>query len=83
MACFLVCRIPSDLSKFESKIAVLINRDGADLRYYGGKHQREWVHSVCRDTFRCRLFAEKHVANKNPALLKHLDDTSGSQFILS
>ena len=33
------------LEGFDSKIAVLINRDGVDPRDYGGKDQQEWVHS--------------------------------------
>lgn len=33
------------LEWFDSKIAVLINRDGVDPRDYGGKDQQEWVHS--------------------------------------
>jgi hypothetical protein len=33
------------LETFDSKIAVLINRDGVDPRDYGGKDQQEWVHS--------------------------------------
>ena len=34
------------LEWFDSKIAVLINRDGVDPRDYGGKDQQEWVHFI-------------------------------------
>ena len=33
------------LEWFDSKVAVLINRDGVDPRDYGGKDQQEWVRS--------------------------------------
>ena len=33
------------LETFDSKVAVLINREAVDPRDYGGKDQQEWVHS--------------------------------------
>jgi len=108
------------LEWFDSKIAVLINRDGVDPRDYGGKDQQEWVHSsICHGSsnerqpsddrelvlaaepyvrqegegkYRCKhcqklfiasSFVEKHVANKHPELLKHLDDVGGFHSLLS
>ena len=108
------------LEWFDSKVAVLINRDGVDPRDYGGKDQQEWVHSSichvssnerrrsddrelvlaaepyvrqegegkyrckhCQKLFIASSFVEKHVANKHPELLKHLDDVGGLHSLLS
>lgn len=96
----------------DSKIALLINRDGVDPRDYGGKSYEEfvlfffslasndlgltgWYHrelskaaephikqedegkfrcKTCQKLFRATSFVEKHIANKHPELVKHLDD---------
>lgn len=79
------------LEAFDSKIAVVINRDGVDPRDYGGKDYQEelslaaepYVRQEGEGKYRCKhcqklfiasSFVEKHVANKHPELLKHLDD---------
>lgn len=96
------------LEWLDSKIALLINRDGVDPRDYGGKSYEEYVYiflylyiaidgsfrelakaaephikqedegkfrcKTCQKLFRASSFVEKHIANKHPELVKHLDD---------
>ena len=97
------------LEWLDSKIALLLNREGVDPREYSGKSYDEYV-SHCTDIaephvclrelskacegyikqedegkFRCKTcqklfkatsFVEKHIANKHPDLVKHLEDVS-------
>ncbi|KXN84225.1 hypothetical protein AN958_12878 [Leucoagaricus sp. SymC.cos] len=79
------------LEWLDSKIALLINRDGVDPREYGGKSYEEELSraaephikqedegkfrcKTCQKLFRATSFVEKHIANKHPELVKHLDD---------
>ncbi|KAL4241397.1 ARS2 family protein [Abortiporus biennis] len=79
------------LDWLDSKVALLINRDGVDPRDYGGKSYDEELSRACEPfikqedegKFRCKTcqklfkatsFVEKHIANKHPELVKHLED---------
>jgi len=79
------------LEWLDSKVALLIDRDGIDPRKYGGKHyDQELTKAVephikqedegkfrcktCQKLFKATSFVEKHIANKHPELVKHLDD---------
>lgn len=79
------------LDWFDSKIALLIDRDGVDPRNYGGKDYEEELTKAtdpfikqedegkfrcktCQKLFKASSFVEKHVANKHPTLVKHLQD---------
>ncbi|KAF7776437.1 hypothetical protein Agabi119p4_4830 [Agaricus bisporus var. burnettii] len=79
------------LEWLDSKIALLINRDGVDPREYGGKFYEEELSKAaephikqedegkfrcktCQKLFRATPFVEKHIANKHPELVKHLED---------
>ncbi|OBZ77035.1 Pre-rRNA-processing protein ESF2 [Grifola frondosa] len=75
----------------DSKVALLINRNGVDPRDYGGKSYDEELSRACEQfvkqedegKFRCKTcqklfkatsFVEKHIANKHPELVKHLEE---------
>ncbi|EMD40601.1 hypothetical protein CERSUDRAFT_111186 [Gelatoporia subvermispora B] len=79
------------LEWLDSKVALLINRDGVHPRDYGGKNYEEELSKACEQhikqedegKFRCKTcqklfkatsFVEKHIANKHPELVKHLED---------
>ncbi|KII96062.1 hypothetical protein PLICRDRAFT_694151 [Plicaturopsis crispa FD-325 SS-3] len=79
------------LDWLDSKIALLINRDGVDPRDYGGKsYDDELTKAVeyhikqedegkfrcktCQKLFKATSFVEKHIANKHPELVTHLDE---------
>ncbi|KAI0080659.1 hypothetical protein K474DRAFT_1657465 [Panus rudis PR-1116 ss-1] len=79
------------LEWLDSKIALLINRNGVDPRDYGGKSYDEELSRACEPhikqedegKFRCKTcqklfkapsFVEKHIANKHPELVKHLEE---------
>lgn len=79
------------LEWLDSKIALLINRDGVDPKDYLGKSYDEELSKACEQhikqedegKFRCKTcqklfkatsFVEKHIANKHPDLVKHLED---------
>jgi len=79
------------LDWFDSKIALLIDRDGVDPRNYGGKDYEEELSKAtepfikqedegkfrcktCQKLFKATSFVEKHVANKHPELVRHLED---------
>ncbi|RDB17013.1 Serrate RNA effector molecule [Hypsizygus marmoreus] len=79
------------LEWLDSKLALLINRDGVDPRTYSGKsYDEELTKAVapflkqedegkfrcktCQKLFKATSFVEKHIANKHPELVKHLDD---------
>ena len=98
------------LEWLDSKIALLINRDGVDPKDYLGKSYDECATSPCAETtadvhanrelskaceqhikqedegkFRCKTcqklfkatsFVEKHISNKHPELVKHLEEVS-------
>ncbi|TCD62735.1 hypothetical protein EIP91_006460 [Steccherinum ochraceum] len=75
----------------DSKIALLVDRNGVDPRDYGGKHPDEELSKsaeayikqedegkfrckTCQKLFKATSFVEKHIANKHPELVKHLDE---------
>ncbi|KAI0723048.1 hypothetical protein C8Q76DRAFT_614816 [Earliella scabrosa] len=79
------------LEWLDSKIALLIDRNGVDPRDYGGKSYEEELSRACETyikqedegKFRCKTcqklfkatsFVEKHIANKHPDLVKHLEE---------
>ncbi|RDX53607.1 hypothetical protein OH76DRAFT_1398727 [Lentinus brumalis] len=79
------------LEWLDSKVALLIDRNGVDPRDYGGKSYEEELSRACEQhikqedegKFRCKncqklfkatSFVEKHIANKHPDLVKHLDE---------
>ncbi|KAF8883425.1 hypothetical protein BD779DRAFT_1612279 [Infundibulicybe gibba] len=79
------------LEWLDSKIALLINREGVDPREYGGKsYDDELAKAVephfkqedegkfrcktCQKLFKATSFVEKHIANKHPELVKHLEE---------
>ncbi|KAG6816871.1 hypothetical protein H0H87_002192 [Tephrocybe sp. NHM501043] len=79
------------LEWLDSKLALLINRDGVDPRLYSGKsYDEELTKAVepflkqedegkfrcktCQKLFKATSFVEKHIANKHPELVKHLED---------
>ncbi|KAG6850019.1 hypothetical protein H0H93_002468, partial [Arthromyces matolae] len=79
------------LESLDSKIALLINRDGVDPRAYCGKSYDEELSKAvepylkqedegkfrcktCQKLFKATSFVEKHIANKHPELVKHLED---------
>lgn len=79
------------LEWLDSKLALLINRDGVDPRMYSGKsYEEELTKAVepylkqedegkfrcktCQKLFKATSFVEKHIANKHPDHVKHLDD---------
>ncbi|KAG6828765.1 hypothetical protein H0H92_006844 [Tricholoma furcatifolium] len=79
------------LETLDSKIELLINRDGVDPRAYSGKsYEEELTKAVepylkqedegkfrcktCSKLFKATSFVEKHIANKHPELVKHLED---------
>ncbi|KAI0091876.1 hypothetical protein BDY19DRAFT_927237 [Irpex rosettiformis] len=79
------------LEWLDSKIALLLDRDGVDPREYSGKSYDEELSKACESyikqedegKFRCKTcqklfkatsFVEKHIANKHPDLVKHLED---------
>lgn len=79
------------LEWLDSKLALLINRNGVDPRDYLGKSYEEELSKACEQyikqedegKFRCKTcqklfkatsFVEKHIANKHPDLVKHLED---------
>lgn len=97
------------LEWLDSKVALLINRNGVDPRDYGGKSYEEyvsvvlsviiWAHCLrelskaaephikqedegkfrcktCQKLFKATSFVEKHIANKHPELVKHLEEVS-------
>ncbi|EKM59421.1 uncharacterized protein PHACADRAFT_249892 [Phanerochaete carnosa HHB-10118-sp] len=79
------------LEWLDSKLALLITRNGVDPRDYLGKSYEEELSKACEQhikqedegKFRCKTcqklfkatsFVEKHIANKHPDLVKHLED---------
>ncbi|KAK7695549.1 hypothetical protein QCA50_000185 [Cerrena zonata] len=79
------------LDWLDSKIALLINRNGVDPKDYGGKSFEEELSKAaephikqedegkfrcknCQKLFKATTFVEKHIANKHPELVKHLDE---------
>ncbi|KAI0771991.1 hypothetical protein BD413DRAFT_604124 [Trametes elegans] len=80
------------LEWLDSKIALLIDRDGVDPRDYGGRAMRsaeltracepyikqedegKFRCKTCQKLFKATSFVEKHIANKHPELIKHLED---------
>ncbi|KAF5372018.1 hypothetical protein D9615_008095 [Tricholomella constricta] len=79
------------LDWLDSKLALLINRDGVDPRAYSGKgYDEELTKAVeafikqedegkfrcktCQKLFKATSFVEKHIANKHPEHVKHLED---------
>ncbi|KAI0773972.1 hypothetical protein C8Q74DRAFT_1368496 [Fomes fomentarius] len=79
------------LEWLDSKIALLIDRNGVDPRDYGGKSYEEELSRACESyikqedegKFRCKTcqklfkatsFVEKHIANKHPEIVKHLEE---------
>ncbi|KAG5639154.1 hypothetical protein H0H81_006413 [Sphagnurus paluster] len=79
------------LEWLDSKLALLIDRDGVDPRVYSGKsYDDELTKAVepflkqedegkfrcktCQKLFKATSFVEKHIANKHPELVKHLED---------
>ncbi|KZT72714.1 hypothetical protein DAEQUDRAFT_722875 [Daedalea quercina L-15889] len=79
------------LEWLDSKVALLINRNGVDPRDYGGKSYEEELSKAaepfikqedegkfrcktCQKLFKATSFVEKHIANKHPELVKHLEE---------
>ncbi|GLB33267.1 putative protein with domain of unknown function (DUF3546) [Lyophyllum shimeji] len=79
------------LEWLDSKLALLIDRDGVDPRAYSGKSYDEELSKAvepyikqedegkfrcktCQKLFKATSFVEKHIANKHPELVKHLED---------
>ncbi|KZT12870.1 uncharacterized protein LAESUDRAFT_689788 [Laetiporus sulphureus 93-53] len=79
------------LEWLDSKIALLIDRNGVDPRDYGGKSYEEELSKAaephmkqedegkfrcktCQKLFKATSFVEKHIANKHPELVKHLEE---------
>ncbi|THH01872.1 hypothetical protein EW026_g889 [Hermanssonia centrifuga] len=79
------------LEWLDSKVALLINRNGVDPRDYCGKSYDEELSKAaepfikqedegkfrcktCQKLFKATSFVEKHIANKHPELVKHLEE---------
>ncbi|EED77289.1 predicted protein [Postia placenta Mad-698-R] len=79
------------LEWLDSKVALLINRNGVDPRDYAGKSYEEELSKAaephmkqedegkfrcktCQKLFKATSFVEKHIANKHPELVKHLEE---------
>ncbi|KAF8629598.1 hypothetical protein AX15_003344 [Amanita polypyramis BW_CC] len=79
------------LEWLDSKVALLINRDGVDPRDYCGKSYDEELSKTvepyikqedegkfrcktCQKLFKATSFVEKHIANKHPDHVKHLEE---------
>ncbi|KAK2462296.1 hypothetical protein APHAL10511_005602 [Amanita phalloides] len=79
------------LEWLDTKVALLVNRDGVEPRDYGGKSYDEELSKVvgpfikqedegkfrcktCQKLFKATSFIEKHIANKHPDHVKHLEE---------